>query len=102
MTPPTPHHHRFRIRRGDQLRRRRGVHTHEDAALTARRHGHVAADQEGEASEHLLLGEALLPGDELADPVGEILVVRHRTTTLSSGALEPTANGRTPGSGSKP
>jgi len=31
-----------------------------------------------DATEHLLLGVAVLGGDQLADPVGEILVVRHR------------------------
>jgi hypothetical protein len=35
-------------------------------------------DHEADAAEHLLLGVAVLGGDQLADPVGEILVVSHR------------------------
>jgi hypothetical protein len=46
--------------------RRRGP----DPAPAARRDGHVAADQEGEAAEHLLLGGPAAR-DELADTVGE-------------------------------
>ena len=35
-------------------------------------------DHEADAAEHLLLGVAVRGGDQLADPVGEILVVSHR------------------------
>src|SRR3954447_20696702 len=41
-------------------------------------HRHVAVDHEADAAEHLLLGVAVLGGDQLADSVGEILVVSHR------------------------
>ena len=50
---------------------------HEQAALTAGRHRHVPADQEREPAEHLLLGHGGLGGDQLADAVGEVLVVGH-------------------------
>src|SRR5690242_17454397 len=53
------------------------VHAQKQAALAARAHGHVAVDEEREAAEHLLLGHALLVRHELADAVGQILVVRH-------------------------
>jgi hypothetical protein len=33
---------------------------------------HIPADPEGEATEHPLLGDPGLAGDELADPVGEV------------------------------
>src|SRR5439155_25567031 len=46
--------------------------------LAADPHRHVAVDHEADAAEHLLLGVAVLGGDQLADPVGEILVVSHR------------------------
>ena len=35
------------------------------------------ADQEGEAIEHPLVGDPGLARDQLADPVGEVLVVGH-------------------------
>jgi MFS family permease len=54
------------------------VHPHHQAALPAGRNGHVAADQEGEAAEHALLGQPRLVADQLTNPVGEILVVGHR------------------------
>src|SRR5262249_57783730 len=39
---------------------------------------HVALDDEADAAERCLLGVGVLGGDQLADPVGEILVVSHR------------------------
>src|SRR5207237_8626855 len=56
------------------------------ATLAADPHRHVAVDHEADAAEHLLLGVAVLRGDQLADPVGEILVVSHRD---NHGALGP-------------
>jgi hypothetical protein len=47
------------------------------SALTAGRDRHVAADEEGEPSEHLLLADIGLAGDQLTNAVGEIIVVRH-------------------------
>jgi hypothetical protein len=54
----------------------RRVAAQHQPALAARHHGHVAADQEGEAAEHLLLGHGGR-GQEAADPLGELLVVGH-------------------------
>ncbi len=76
------HLHRRRLRRRDQRVRLLDVDVDEDPALAARRDGHVAADQEREAAEHLLLREPGLTRDELADPVGERLVVRHPEIVL--------------------
>src|SRR5207253_11170769 len=53
------------------------------ATLAADPQRHVA-----DAAEHLLLGVAVLGGDQLADPVGEILVVSHRD---NHGAWGPAA-----------
>src|ERR1039458_5487843 len=53
------------------------VHTQQQAAPAAHGHGHVAVDQEGEAAERALLGDAVLHQDKLSDPVREILVVGH-------------------------
>src|SRR5437764_10187075 len=50
----------------------------DQATLAADPQRHVAVDHEADAAEHLLLGVAALGGDQLADPVGEILVVSHR------------------------
>ena len=60
-----------------RARRTRPDRPDEHPALAARGDRHVAADEEREAAEHLLLGEARLAGHELADPFGERLVVRH-------------------------
>jgi hypothetical protein len=49
----------------------------EDPALPARRDRHVAADEKGEAAEHLLLGEIGLAGNEFPYPIRELLVVGH-------------------------
>src|SRR5207248_6740029 len=58
------------------------------ATLAADPHRHVAVDHEADAAKHLLLGVAVLGGDQLADPVGEILVVSHRD---NHGAWGPAA-----------
>jgi len=51
----------------------------EDPALPARGDRHVAADQEGEPAEHLLLGQPGLVADQVADAARELLVVGHRS-----------------------
>src|SRR4051795_2128845 len=61
----------------ESLRLLLGAADHQ-ATLAADPDGHVAVDHEADAAEHLLLGIAVLGGDQLADPVGEILVVSHR------------------------
>ena len=100
------HHHRLRRGRRHELVGLLGIDAHEDAALAARGDRHVAADQEGEAAEHLLLREALLAGHQLADPVGEVFVVGHRSCTSGLDPLEGTVPSRSdkrkvpPGEGS--
>jgi hypothetical protein len=64
------------------------------APLAARGDGHIAADQEGEPAEHLLLGQLGIAPDELSDASGELLVVGHgndRTERCgpATGALAP-------------
>ena len=46
-------------------------------ALTAGGDGHVAADEERQPAEHLLLGEASLAADQFPDAIGQRLVVGH-------------------------
>ena len=83
-----------------------GIHPREQAALTARRNRHVARDEEGEATEHPLLGEVGLVRELLPDPLGEVLVVRHgpnyqwgrsvifaRPITTAVGRASPQADG---------
>ena len=59
---------------GDSYRRRQRPPAPQ---VSARAHGHVAADQKGQAAEHALLGDPGLCCHEFADAVGEILVVGH-------------------------
>src|SRR6185312_5070530 len=61
------------------------------ATFAADPHRHVAVDHEADAAEHLLLAVAVLGSDQLADPVGEILVVGHRD---NHGAWALTAHAR--------
>jgi hypothetical protein len=51
--------------------------------LAAGRDGHVAADQKGQAAEHLLLGQAGFTGKQLADALREFLVVGHRAAIVT-------------------
>src|SRR6266566_3116067 len=104
---PPAYDHQVCLRRGNQLVRRSGVHPHQDPALTAGCDGHVAPDEEGKAPEHLLLREALHPRDQAADPVCEILVVRHGygplptpVEVVRSTKTEPTAPSTTPATAS--
>ncbi len=55
-------------------------------------------DPEGEAAEHALLADALLTREQLADPVGELCVVRHgpRVPKPRARADRPTARRRSP------
>ena len=80
------HLHRVRRRVRDQLVGLIRVDPHHDPALAAGCHRHVAAEEEGQPSEHLLLGQALLVGDELTDPVGEVLVVGHAVSVRTAPA----------------
>jgi hypothetical protein len=49
-----------------------------DQVLAPHPAGHVALHQEGQAAEHLLLGQPRPVTDRIPDPGGEALVVRHR------------------------
>ena len=74
---PAAHLHELCRRRGHELVRLVGVHTDQQPTLAARRHGHVAADQECEAAEHLLLRQVRLAGDQGPDALRQLLVVGH-------------------------
>jgi hypothetical protein len=52
----------------------RGIDADHGAIPAAGGDGHVAADEEGEPAEHLLLGQLRIAADELADTPGELLV----------------------------
>ena len=49
----------------------------------------MTVDEEGQAAEHALLGQALLIPDDLADPVRELLVVRHERKYRASAGSRP-------------
>src|SRR6266516_1584244 len=53
---PVSHHGDAGLRRRDELVRLRRIDPHQDSPLAARGNRHVAADEEGEPAEHLLLG----------------------------------------------
>jgi hypothetical protein len=55
-----------RVRPCDELVGVLGVDTHQQSALAAGRDRHVAADEEGETSEHLRLRDVWGVGDQLA------------------------------------
>jgi catechol 2,3-dioxygenase-like lactoylglutathione lyase family enzyme len=74
---PAAHLRELRAGRSGERVRLGRVDTDHDPAVAAGGHGHVAADEEGEAAEHLLLRQAGLVGYQCADPVGESLVVGH-------------------------
>ena len=81
---PTPHltsaHlERLGMRSGEKRLGFPRVDTHHQTAPAAGRDRHVATDEEGETSEHRLLGDLGVVGDQLTDPVGEMLVVSHPT-----------------------
>ena len=54
-----------------------GLDAQQQPAAPAHRHRHVAVDQEREPAEHALFADAVLAQDQLANPIGEILVVGH-------------------------
>jgi hypothetical protein len=65
------------MRLGEELIGVLGVDPDDQAPLLAGRHRHVAADKKDETAEHALLADIGLSRDQLTNPVGEILVVRH-------------------------
>jgi hypothetical protein len=72
------HHHRADVRPRQQYLALLGADANKQPALAGGGNGHVAAEQEREAAEHRHLGDAFLAREQLADAVGEILVVGHR------------------------
>src|SRR5581483_4389117 len=85
--PPAHDHDLGRRRAHEHLRVGRIDPDHE-AALAARGHRHVAADEEREPAEHLLLGHAGLVSDQAPDPLRQRLVVRHRVSVASGTGRE--------------
>src|SRR5207249_1473685 len=77
------------------------IDTDQHPALATRRNGHVAADEEREPTEHLLLAHARLARDQLPYAVRKILVVRHRRQSYGraqrDGARGGRRRGRSPG-----
>ena len=69
------------------------VHANQDSALAARRDGHVAADEKGEAAEHLLLGQVGLPDDQFSYAIREDLVVGHAAIVTARKASRRTPPG---------
>jgi hypothetical protein len=65
------------VRLGEELIGVLGVDPDDQAPLRAGRHRHVAADKNDEAAEHAPLADIGLACYQPANPVGEILVVRH-------------------------
>ena len=55
--------------------------------------GQVAVDQEGEAAEHVFLGQAWLGVNVVAHAVGEVLVVGHAVSICSAAAAGACAAG---------
>jgi hypothetical protein len=53
------------------------VDTNHQSALTARRDRHVAADEERQATEHLLLSHVGLAAEQVADAACKLFVERH-------------------------
>ena len=77
MKFPAAHLERPGMRLGEERVGVAGVDSDDQAALAAGRDRHVAGDEEGETSEHPLLGHVGVPRDQSADAVGEILVIGH-------------------------
>jgi hypothetical protein len=73
----TTHHRHLGLGCLQQLAGLGRIDPDEDSALTARRDGHVAADQEGQSSEHPLLGQSRLGAQQLAQALSQLLVVCH-------------------------
>ena len=89
-----PHLERPRVGLGQELGGVGRVDAEHQPALTARGDRHVAVDQEREAAEHPHLGDAPLGPDQLADPVGELLVVGHGDESPTRSWTRPATCGR--------
>jgi hypothetical protein len=65
------------VRLVEELIRLLGVHSDDQTALRAGSNRHVAGGEKNETAEHAPLADVGLSSDQLSNPVGEILVVRH-------------------------
>src|SRR5580698_11338197 len=74
------HHGNGCFRGSHQLVRALATHADENAPLAARCDGHVPADEESNAAEHLLLAQASLETDQCPDSLRQVLVERHRAS----------------------
>src|SRR5690606_41981787 len=54
-----------------------GVPPQHQCAVTSRGDRHVSVDQEGQPAEHPLLGQTRLALENVTDPLGQLLVIRH-------------------------
>jgi hypothetical protein len=50
---------------------------HHESALSARAHGHVAVDEEGQTPEHALLRQSLLVREKTPQTIREVIVESH-------------------------
>src|SRR5271156_905423 len=76
----TGHHHRAHVGAFQQLFGVLRWHPHHQPTLAASGYRHVAVDQERKPAEHTFLLDALLAGNEFADPVGQVFVIGHAAT----------------------
>jgi cytochrome P450 len=74
---PASHHEAIDVRATDEPVGLRRIDAREQSPGAARGHRHLAVDQEREPAEHALLGDAALALEQIPDPIGELLVVRH-------------------------
>src|SRR5439155_26031030 len=56
----------------------------QEPAMYARRHSNIAGDEEGESSEHRLLGHRRASRQQLPNAVGQVLVIRHYHSLFSA------------------
>jgi hypothetical protein len=83
------HLERLHVRLGEKHIGLLGIDPNNQVALTAGRNRHLAADEEDEASEHRLLADVGLAGDQLTNAIGEIFVVCHAGIIVSRRRKRP-------------
>jgi hypothetical protein len=81
---PAAHHYQAGVCRSSQGVRQLRIDTDHAAALAAGGDRHVSGDEEGQAAEHLLLGQIGIAADEAPDPIGKVLVVGHLVSLTSA------------------
>jgi hypothetical protein len=85
---PTPHattSHDGQLcpRRTDELVRLCQANSHEYSTLSTGCNSHIAPDEKRHAAEHLLAPESRLILEKFEYPIGQLLVVRHRSSVQS-------------------